>query len=399
MRKILLNLKGDKVIWAVVLILSLISILAVYSATGSLAYREKVNPEFYLLKQIFILIMGLVLMYFAHLIKYTHYSKISQIALLISIVLLLVTLFRGETENEATRRLILPIINIKFQPSDFAKLALIMYLARLLSNRQEDIKDYKKGFLPIVIPIAVIFMLILPDNLSTAAILFATSLILIFVGRVKTQYILSLLGVMAVLCGIFFLVAKNSPNQGRLRTWGSRMENFLGSGTPDPKDEFQNNQAKIAIANGAPFGKFPGNSTQRNILPQAYSDFIFAIIIEEYGILGAIVIILLYLILLYRGIRIASRCDKFFGTLLGLGISFVIVFQAMINMGVTLDLLPNTGQTLPLVSLGGTSIWLTSIGIGILLSISRANDEAEKLKAEQEANNELKTEITDAVTA
>lgn len=399
MKKFSLNLKGDKVIWAVVLILSLFSVLAVYSATGSLAYREKVTPEHYLIKQVFILVMGLVLMYFSHLIKYTHYSKISQVAAFAAIVLLTVTLIRGETDNEATRRLIIPIINLKFQPSDFAKLALIMYLARLLSKRQEDIKDYKKGFLPILLPIVVTCILIFPENLSTSAILFATSLILIYVGRVKVQYLLSLIGIMIVMCGIVFLIAKSSPGTGRFKTWGNRMETFLGKGEADPKDVFQNNQAKIAIANGAPFGRFPGNSTQRNILPQAFSDFIFAIIIEEYGLLGAIVIILLYLILLYRGIRIASKCDKFFGTLLCLGISFVIVFQAMINMGVTLDMLPNTGQTLPLISLGGTSIWLTSIGIGIILSISKANDEAEKQKEQEEQNNELKAETADVVNA
>jgi cell division protein FtsW len=241
----------------------------------------------------------------------------------------------------------------------------------------------------------VVCGLILLSNFSTSAILFATCLILIFVGRVRTKYILSLLAVMLVTGGMFYLIAKKVPGIGRFKTVESRIETFLGiKSEKTPDNVFQVNQAKIAIATGGIVGKFPGNSTQRNILPQAFSDFIFAIIIEEYGLIGAIVIIFLYLIILYRGIRIASKCDKFFGTLLCLGISFVIVFQAMINMGVTLDLLPNTGQTLPMISHGGTSIWLTSIGIGILLSISRANDELEKQKKQQEDNAEIKINTT-----
>ena len=400
MKNFLANFKGDKVIWAVVLILSIFSILAVYSSTGTLAYRSKIaagNTEFYLVKHLFILLMGIGLMYLSHLIKYTNYSKISQILVLLAIILLPITLFTGESVNDASRWLTLPIINLKFQTSDLAKLALIMYLARMISRKQEQMEDLKKGFLPIAIPVVLICIFILPANFSTAAILFATCLILMFVGRVSMKYIIYMIGIMLIAGGLFILILKTTNNQGRLSTWVNRIETFFGDDSKqNPDDIYQINQSKIAVASGGIIGKFPGNSTQRNMLPQAYSDFIYAIILEEYGFIGGIIILLLYMVLLYRGIRIATKCEKTFGILLGLGISFILVFQAVINMGIVVDLLPNTGQPLPLISMGGTSIWFTSIGIGIMLSISRANDEAEKQKQQVEENNEIKTETENA---
>jgi cell division protein FtsW len=385
MRKFLQNLKGDRVIWAVVFLLSVFSVLAVYSSTGTLAYRNKAgNTEYYLIKHLFILVMGLVLMYLAHQIRYTLYAKFSFIAIFAAVCLLGYTLFFGSNINEANRWLTLPVININFQTSDFAKLALIIYLAKLISNRQEKIKDFKSGFRPIIAPVIIICLLIMPANFSTAAILFATCLILMFVGRVSTKYILYLLGIMVLSSGILIVVLMNSTKKGRIGTWSNRIETFFGDKKDQNPDEvYQINQSKIAVATGGIFGKFPGNSTQRNMLPQAYSDFIYAIIIEEYGIIGGIVVIFLYLFLLYRGIRIATRCDKTFGVLLGLGISYILVFQAMINMAIVVGIFPVTGQPLPLVSMGGTSIWFTSIGIGIMLSISRANDENEKQKLEE----------------
>ncbi len=389
MRKFLQNLKGDKVIWAVVLILSLFSILAVYSSTGTLAYRNKSgNTEYYLIKHLFIMVMGLGLMYLAHLIRYQLYSRISQIAVFIAIPLLFITLVTGSSLNEASRWLTLPVININFQTSDFAKLALIIYLARLISRKQDQIKDFKTSFLPIMLPVVIICILILPANFSTAAILFATCLILMFVGRVSTKYMVYLIGVMILSGGIFILILMNSPKKGRLGTWQNRIETFFGDEKKQNPDEvYQINQSKIAVSTGGIFGKFPGNSTQRNMLPQAYSDFIYAIIIEEYGFIGGFIILFLYLILLFRGIRIATKCDTTFGSLLGLGICFILVFQAMINMAIVVDLFPVTGQPLPLVSMGGTSIWFTSIGIGIMLSISRANEDAEKHIEEEESQN------------
>jgi len=385
MRKFLQNLKGDKVIWAVVLLLSVFSVLAVYSSTGTLAYRNKSgNTEYYLIKHLFILVLGLVLMYIAHQIRYTLYAKFSFIAIFAAVCLLGYTLFFGSNINEANRWLTLPVININFQTSDFAKLALIIYLAKLISKRQEQIKDFKSGFRPIVTPVIIICLLIMPANFSTAAILFATCLILMFVGRVSVKYILYMLGVGVIAGGILILLLMHSPKKGRLGTWSNRIETFFGDKKDQNPDEvYQINQSKIAVATGGIFGKFPGNSTQRNMLPQAYSDFIYAIIVEEYGIIGGIVVIFLYMFLLYRGIRIATRCEKTFGVLLGLGISYILVFQAMINMAIVVDIFPVTGQPLPLVSMGGTSIWFTSIGIGIMLSISRANDEAEKQKLEE----------------
>ncbi len=396
MRNFFRNFKGDKVIWAVVLILLLFSVLAVYSSTGTLAYRSKRaagNTEFFIIKHFFILLMGVGLMYGSHLIRYTHYSKISQLAVFVAIILLPITLFTGSSVNEASRWLTLPIIDLRFQTSDFAKLALIMYLARLISRKQEKIKDFKTGFVPIVIPIVLICVFILPANFSTAAILFMTCVILMFVGRVSAKYIVYLFVIMFLMGALLVLILKNSPRESRLSTWKSRFETFFSDDAKlNPDEVYQVTQSKIAVASGGFIGKFPGNSTQRNMLPQAYCDFIFAIILEEYGFLGGIFIILLYLILLYRGIRIATKCDKIFGVLLGLGISFALVFQAMINMAIVVDLLPNTGQPLPLISMGGTSIWFTSIGIGILLSISRANEEAEKQKNQEVENKELKAE-------
>jgi cell division protein FtsW len=242
---------------------------------------------------------------------------------------------------------VVPVINIDFQTSDFAKLALIIYIARLLSKKQDQIKDFRSAFVPIMIPVLIVTALILPANLSTALIIFSTSLILMFVGRVNLKYILSLIGIGLLCATVLVVVLINSPDKGRLGTWKNRTMVYLGI-KEDPNMTYQSDQAKIAIASGGIIGKLPGNSTQRNFLPQAFADYIYAIIIEEYGIIGGIFIILLYLILLYRGVRIATKCEKTFGALLGLGVSFTLVFQAIIHMAVTVGLFPVTGQPLPL---------------------------------------------------
>ncbi len=374
------KIKGDKTIWMVVIILSVISVLAVYSSTGTLAYRIRGgNTEYYLLKHFMILIFGLFLMFLAHKIKYTYYSRLSQIMLIIAIPLLIFTLFHGQTIHDANRWLILPVINISFQSSDFAKLALIMYLARLLTKKQDQIKDFKSAFLPVILPVFIVCGLILPANLSTAIVIFLTCVVLMFVGRVNFKYIFAMCSIGLVLLTIFIAVMLRSPDQGRLFTWQSRIENYLNK---EHSDTYQSDQAKIAIASGGVFGKLPGNSTQRNFLPQAFSDFIYAIIIEEYGLIAAISIVLLYMILLFRGIRIAHRSPGNFGTLLATGLTFSLVFQAMINMAVTVDLIPVTGQPLPLISMGGTSLWFTSIAIGIILSVSRTIEENQNQEIE-----------------
>ena len=363
-------IKGDRTIWIVVVILSIFSVLAVYSSTGTLAYKyQQGNTEYYLLKHFAILIAGLVFMYLAHNVKYTYYSRVSQLLIWIAVPLLIITLFMGTTLNQAPRWLTLPVVGITFQTSDLAKLALIMFVARLLSKKQSQIKDLKSAFLPIIFPVLLVCGLILPANLSTAAVLFMTCICLMFIGRVKMQYLLSLMGIGVVgLCCVVGLLML-TPSQGRLETWKNRIEHFMSG---DTEGNYQVEQSKIAIAKGGWVGVGPGNSTQRNFLPHPYSDFIFAIIIEEYGLLGATVIILMYLILLFRTIRIVSRSPGAFGTLLAMGCCLSLVFQAMINMAVAVNLFPVTGLTLPLVSMGGTSILFTSIALGIILSVSKS---------------------------
>ncbi len=361
------SFQGDRVIWVVVFILSIISIVAVYSTTGTLAYKyQGGNTEYYLFKHVVVLLLALGLMYIAHRIKYTYYSRISQIALIIAVPLLALTLVFGTTIHDASRWY--KIMNVSFQPSDFAKLALIMFLARLLTKKQDAIKDFRSAFVPIILPVIVTCGLILPSNFSTSAILFITCLVLMFLGRVNIRYILSLIGIGSVVLFVFFVIVYRNPDVGRFGTWKQRIESYIN---PQSEDHYQIDQAKIAIANGGILGKLPGNSTQKNFLPHPYSDFIFAIIIESFGLVGGIVVVLLYLILFYRTIRIALRCQRSFGSFLALGLGFSIVFQAMINMAVAVNLVPVTGQTLPLISMGGTSMWFTFISLGVIVSVSR----------------------------
>ncbi len=376
MLKFVKDIKGDKVIWIVVVILCIFSLLAVYSSTGTLAYKKQHgNTEYYLFKHFMILGFGLGLMYITHLVRYTYYSRISQIGLFITIPLLLITLLSGTNLNEANRWLTVPIVNLTFQSSDVAKLFLIMYLARVLSKKQEMVQDFRKGFLPVIIPVIIVTVLILPANFSTAAILFVTCIVLMFIGRISLKYMVSLviLGMLGMVM-IYFLSTSFPKLFPRGTTWVARIDHFVHKKEVDPDVTYQVDQAKIAIVQGGIFGKSPGKSTQRNFLPHPYSDFIFAIIIEEYGFVGGAFVLLLYLILFFRVIRIAGKSQGNFGSLLSIGIGFSLVFQALINMAVAVNLFPVTGQTLPLVSMGGTSIWFTSISIGIILSISRFSE-------------------------
>jgi cell division protein FtsW len=386
--------RGDKVIWALVVLLTLVSLLAVYSATGSLAYKNyKGNTEVYLFKQIAFIVVGIMVIYFAHLVNYTFYSKVAQIAFLLSIPLLAYTLFFGVRMNEGSRWIRLPLINMTMQTSDLAKLALFMYLARLMSKKQDVIKDFKKGFLPVMLPVAITCLLIAPANLSTALLLGASCLMLLFIGRARTKHILITIGIAMI--PILFLVlsavvrhssaneeaaasAKSSGLFGRVETWISRVENFMyGSKAADNDEMYQVNQAKIAIAQGGVLGVGPGNSTTRDYLPQAYNDFIYAIIIEEYGLMGGAFIVFIYLVFLYRCIRIFKRCPYAFGAFLALGLSFTLAIQALANMAVTVNLFPVTGVTLPLVSMGGTSFIFTCLAIGIILSVARNVEKTE----------------------
>ncbi|MFY0252365.1 FtsW/RodA/SpoVE family cell cycle protein [Chitinophaga sp. 30R24] len=383
MTTLLYRTKGDKVIWTIVIFLSLVSLLAVYSATGSLAYRERGgHTEYYLLKQLVVLVMGLVIIYFAHRVNYTIYAKVAQIGFLISIPLLMYTLAFGRSLNEASRWISLPIINLTFQTSDVAKLAIFMYVSRQLSRRQNMISDFKKGFLPIIIPVGIVCALIMPANMSTALLLGASCMLLCFIGRVPIRFLASMIAAGTVLVMLLFLIAKVTNLEMRTKTWEKRIDNFIhGDHTETP---YQVQQANIAIAGGGILGKGPGNSTQRNFLPHAYSDYIYATIIEEYGMLGAFLILAAYMILLLRSIRIYRRCPYAFGAFLAVGLSVTLVIQALTNMAVNVHLFPVTGVTLPLVSMGGSSVLFTSMAIGIILSVSRNVEEMEGKQAEKE---------------
>ncbi len=383
MKNILTKIQGDKAIWIIVVLLSILSILAVYSSIVTLAYKYKSgDTEYYLLRHFFFIVSGFVLMFFTHKVSSGFYSRFAVIAMIVAVPLLFITLISGSNINEASRWLKIPVIDQTFQTSDFAKIALILYVARTLSVKQNEIKDFKTAFLPIIVPVVIVCVLILPANFSTAAMLFTTCLVLMFVGRISYKHILSVIasGIIAVF--ILGVIIWNFPNFiHRGATWKARIENYI-----DGKSEvnYQVEQAKIAIATGGIMGKGPGKSTQRNFLPHPYSDFIYAIIIEEYGLWMAVLVVLLYLILLYRAIRIATKCQKIFPSMLALGCSFILVFQAMINMAVAVNLVPVTGQPLPLVSMGGTSIWFTSIAIGMILSASTELEKAKTQKPIQE---------------
>ena len=375
MSTILGNLRGDRVIWVIVILLSIFSLLTVYSSTGTLAYKyQSGNTEYYMMKHLIILLFGFLIMYLTHLVKFTYFSRIFQIALYIAVPLLILTLFVGLDLNEAKRVLPLPF-NLTFQTSDLAKLTLILYLARLLSKKQDHIKDFKSAFLPLMIPVLIVCILILPANFSTAAMLFVTSLVLMFIGRVNLKYIFSLIGIGIVSFVFLLLIANAYPEVlPRADTWKTRIVSFMDKDNIDPDKNYQVEQAKIAIAEGGLIGKFPGNSTQRNFLPHPYSDFIFAIFLEEYGLAGGSFLVLLYMILFYRVVRIVTKIPRNFGAFMAVGLGFSLVFQAMINMAVAVNLIPVTGQPLPLISMGGTSIWFTSISLGVILSVSREID-------------------------
>ncbi|MBX7201837.1 MAG: FtsW/RodA/SpoVE family cell cycle protein [Bacteroidia bacterium] len=361
-------IKGDRIIWIVVLLLSLISILAVYTSSGKLAYaRHDGNTEHFLVKQIVLVLSGLSLMYVTHLANYKIFSRIGQIALVVAVPLLILTLFTGEVNN-ASRWLSIPVFDITFQTSDLAKLALILFLARQLSRKQEQVKSFKEGFLPLMVPIGTVCVLILPANFSTAAILFATSMVLLYIGRVSLKYIGALIGSALLIFALFITIALTVKLPGRIGTWQNRIESFMDK---DSEGNYQPEKAKMAIASGGITGLGIGHSEQRNFLPQSESDFIYAIIIEEGGLIVGGFVMLLYMILLLRVVRMVKYSPQTYATFLAVGCCLLIMFQAMINMAVAVNLFPVTGQTLPLVSMGGSSMWFTSISIGIILCVSK----------------------------
>ena len=342
--------------------LSILSILVVYSATGTLAYKMMDgNTEHYLIKHSGLILISLGAMWVAHKIDYKYYSKLSMFALWASVPLLLLTWKYGVTINEASRWITIPLINQPFQPSDLAKLALIANLASMLSKRQQNIDDFKESFIPMLLWCGVICGLIAMTDFSSGLLLFITCLLIMFIGRVPIRYLLMLL-IVGALAGS---LAVHFGQRGE--TVISRVERFFS----EEEIPFQAKQSYIAIATGGITGKGPGRSDQRNFLPHPYSDFIYAIIVEEYGLFGGIIVIGLYLTLLYRGMRTVAKSDRAFGGLLSAGLAFALVLQALVNMGVAVGLGPITGLTLPLLSMGGTSLLFNGIALGIILSVSK----------------------------
>jgi len=374
------------------------------------------NTSFYLFKQIIFTLIGLLVVFGLHRVNYTVFSRVATILFILSVPLLIYTLFFGAKINEGSRWIKLPIINLTIQSSDVAKLALFMYLSRVLSKKQEVIKDFKKGFLPVIIPVFIICGLIMPANLSNALLTGATSLLLLFIGRVSFKHILLTIGVamIPIIIIISVAIATHNANEGkidsekpviaeslkswgRFGTWVNRVQDFMYA--KDNEVPYQVQQAKIAIANGGIFvGLGPGNSQQRNFLPQAYNDFIYAVIIEEYGLLGGAFIIFIYLVFLFRCIRIFRKCPYAFGAFLALGLSFTLIIQAVANMAVNVAIVPVTGVTLPLLSMGGSSFIFTCCSIGLILSVAR-NVEQMEGKAPVETEIEIPNENIEPANA
>jgi cell division protein FtsW len=372
--------KGDKVIWTVIIALFLLSILTVYSATASYAFGKlQGDTTYYLYKQLRFLMLGLFVTYLFHRIPYEYFSRLSQMFIVLAVILLFATLVFGRSTNDASRWLHLPG-GITFQTSDFAKVALLMYVARILSRHQRDKEDIKMAFKPIMVAVIIICGLILPENFSTSALLFGTCFILMFIGRVSGKYLWSLAGILGGLFIIFIIVVMNFSGGGRVSTWKNRVENFFND---ESKANFQADQSKIAIVSGGILGKGPGKSTQRRILPHGDSDFIYAIVVEEYGLMiGGVGVVLAYLILLYRAGVIVRKSSGTFAAFLAAGLTLSLVIQAFTNMAVAVGLFPVTGQPLPLLSRGGTSIIFTSMALGMILSVSRATDEPTRVVSE-----------------
>ena len=371
--RIATELRGDRVIWAIIVLLAIISMLSVFSSASTLAYTERGGEvSYYLLKHGVILGFGLVIIYIGHLLAYTKYSRWAPGLLVTAFVLLLVTMWLGVNINNAKRWLQIPFVGLTFQSSDFAKLALIIFVARSIGSKQDVIKDFKEAFVPIILPILGICMLIAVNDLSSAVMLFFICLLMMIVGRVALQYIvLLILGGIAVFSLMVMVGSKYPELFPRIPTWAARMETYINPELASSDDRYQITKAQIAMANGGLIGVGPGNSTQRNYVPSAHADFIYSIIVEEYGVLGGMAVIGLYVLLFFRIVRLVTKSSKAFGAMVAFGIGMSILLQAFFNIAVNLDLVPVTGLTLPLISMGGTSILFTCISFGIILSVSK----------------------------
>lgn len=375
-------LKGDRVIWMIVIFLYLSSLLLIYSSSSSLAFRyHGGNTTYFLIKQLVFLLVAFIVMWTAHLIKYSVWYRLANILLALSVPLLGITLLFGRNLNAASRWLEIPGLGISSQSSDIAKVILIMYVAKYLSQMQENTDDFKQFLIQLIAPVAFVCALILPANFSTAALLGLTCWLMMFVGRVNLKYLFGITGIGIVLVGAFIAISLQFKTLSRAQTWVNRIENFIS----DDKTEgnYQLEQSKIAIATGGIIGKGPGRSTQRNFLPHPYSDFIYAIIIEEYGVVGGVFTLILYLMLLYRAALLVKKSNRLFPAFLAFGLALMLTLQALINMAVAVGAIPVTGQPLPLVSLGGSSLIVSSGALGIILGISRSQDKKELFDGEE----------------
>ena len=388
MKELINSLKGDKVIWAFVALLALFSFMPVFSASSNLAYMRhgSGNAITYLLKHAVHIFIGFIIIYQIHKIPYHYFRGISMFFLPIIWVLLFYTLVKGTVIDgaNASRWMVIPFIGISFQTSTLAAIVLYVFVARYLSKTREEKVSFQSSLIELWLPVFITLGFILPANFSTAALIFAMVIMLAFIGKYPIKYIAIIIGTGIAAFTLFVLVVLAFPDafKNRVDTWKNRIENFT-SNKPG-EDDYQIEKAKIAIATGGIYGLGPGKSVQKNLLPQSSSDFIFAIIVEEYGLIGALSILGLYLLLLFRFVIAAHKANSMFGKLVVVGLGFPIVFQAIINMAVAVELLPVTGQTLPLISSGGSSIWMTCIAIGIILSVTKKDEEiAQELEDKQ----------------
>lgn len=386
MKELINNLKGDRVIWSFVALLALFSFMPVFSASSNLAYigRGTGNTISYLLKHLAHIFIGFIIIYWVHKIPYHYYRGISKIALPIVWILLGYTMVKGTViaGANASRWIQVPFIGITFQTSTLAAIVLLLFVARYLSKKREEEITFQTSLIDLWLPVFITLMFVLPSNFSTAALIFSMIVMLTFVGKYPLKYIGFIIGAGIAALALFVLLAKAFPDShffSRVNTWESRIENF--STNKPGEDDYQIEKAKIAIASGGVYGLGPGKSIQKNFLPQSSSDFIYAIIVEEYGLVGGFGVMFMYLLLFFRFVIAAHKATTLFGKLLVVGLGFPMIFQAMINMAVAVELLPVTGQTLPLISSGGSSIWMTCIALGIILNVTKKEEEiAEEIK-------------------
>lgn len=389
------NLKGDRLIWAIAALLAIFSFLPVYSAASNLAYVGGGGNTFgFFVKHFMHLFLGFTIMYGVHKIPYRYFRGLSMVMMPIVFVLLIVTMLQGNTiaGANASRWIRIPFVGMSFQTSTLAAVVIMVYVARYMSKIKDKKITFKESILPLWLPIFLILILILPSNFSTTAIIFLMVVILVFLGGYPIRYLGVIIGSGLLGLILFVLVAKAFPDlmPNRVDTWISRIENF--SNGEDNEGDYQIEKAKIAIASGGVQGLGPGKSIQKNFLPQSSSDFIFAIIVEEYGLIGGFFLMIMYMWLLFRIVIVAQKSDTVFGKLLALGVGLPIVFQAMINMAVAVELFPVTGQTLPLISSGGTSIWMTCLAIGIVLSVSSKREEIKEQENKEDNPLEILSE-------